>query len=93
MIHIFFKRERIPVNYKILSLKKYPSENLINLFLFSIFVISFYIKNCDFFRKDSLHDEENEEDEHKWNQISNDLDEEPLTRLSGQSTKDTIHPM
>jgi hypothetical protein len=45
-----------------------------------------------FFRKDSLHDEENEEDEH-WNQISNDLDEEPLTRISGQSTKDTMHPM
>lgn len=44
------------------------------------------------FRKDSLHDEEDEEDEH-WNQISNDLDEEPLTRISEQRTKDTIHPM
>jgi len=44
------------------------------------------------FRKDSLHDEEDEEDEY-WNQISNDLDEEPLTRISGQRTKDIIQPM
>lgn len=30
-----------------------------------------------------MHEEEDEEDEH-WNQISNEFDEEPLTRISEQ---------
>ncbi|KAL6444025.1 hypothetical protein ACFW04_001756 [Cataglyphis niger] len=35
------------------------------------------------YQKDSMHDEENEEDEH-WNQILNEHDEEPLMRISEQ---------
>ncbi|KYQ50285.1 hypothetical protein ALC60_10598 [Trachymyrmex zeteki] len=53
---------------------------------------SLFLPSDNKYQKDSLHDEENEEDEH-WNQISTDLDEEPLTRISGQNTKDAVHPM
>ncbi|XP_071556524.1 uncharacterized protein [Temnothorax nylanderi] len=53
---------------------------------------SLFLPSSNKYQKDSLHEEEEEEDEH-WNQISNDLDEEPLTRISGQNTKDTVHPM
>ncbi|XP_011861871.1 PREDICTED: uncharacterized protein LOC105558669 [Vollenhovia emeryi] len=53
---------------------------------------SLFLPSSNKYQKDSLHDEEEEEDE-QWNQISNDLDEEPLTRISKQSTKNTVHPM
>ncbi|XP_011629898.1 uncharacterized protein LOC105422287 [Pogonomyrmex barbatus] len=53
---------------------------------------SLFLPSTNKYQKDSMHEEEDEEDEH-WNQISNDLDEEPLTRISRKNTKDTVHPM